>query len=104
MVATDFDVSYDEQGTREDPPPRLREGFGESLVGVDLDGQSVLLRGDDFERWGPLLRFYEGALLPIFRGGASPDVVRQVCSRAVRLTSGVWPSELRAVLHMWDDI
>jgi hypothetical protein len=48
--------------------PGLREQFGSSLVAADIDSQLLLLRGDDFERWGKSIHFCEGAFLPVFRG------------------------------------
>jgi hypothetical protein len=103
--ANEFGVSYGENMELEDPMPGLREQFGSSLVAADLDSQLLLLRGDDFERWGPSMYFREGAFLPIFRERTAFDLLKRLYwSRDFRLTSESWPSQMRAVLHMWDDV
>jgi hypothetical protein len=65
----------------------------------------MLLRGDDFLHWGSAMHFCEGAFLPIFRQPPSFDLLKRLYwSRDFHLTSATWPSDMRAVLHMWDDI
>jgi hypothetical protein len=104
LIANDFVVSYGERG-KEDPMPGLREQFGSSLFAADMDSQVMLLRGDDFARWGAAMHFCEGAFLPIFREPPTFDLLNRLYwGRDVRLTSETWPPQLRAVLHMWDDI
>jgi hypothetical protein len=105
VFANDFAVGYDERGRREDPMPGLREQFGSSLLGADIDSQLLLLRGDDFEHWGKSMYFCEGAFLPIFRETPSFELLKRLYwGRDFRLTSDTWPSQMRGVLHMWDDI
>jgi hypothetical protein len=104
FFARDFGVSYDETGTLEDPLPGLREGFDSAFVAADLDSQLMLLKGDDFPRWGASMYFCEGAFLPIFPERPSFRLLKRLWSRDFRLTSGTWPKQMRAVLHMWDDI
>ena len=105
FFANDFGVSYDERMKLEDPMPGLREQFGSSLVAADLASQVLLLRGDDFEHWGASMYFCEGAFLPIFREQPSFDLLKRLYwGRDFRLTSETWPGQMRAVLHMWDDI
>jgi hypothetical protein len=104
LVANDFTPSMDDRGRLEDPIPGLRNEFGSSLVAVDLENQVVSLRGDGFESWGAMLNFCEGAFLPVFRDPPSVELKRLCWRRDVRLTSQNWPGELRAVMHMWDDI
>ncbi len=105
LIAKDFGVSYDEHMKLEDPKPGLREQFGSSLVEADLDSQLLLLRGDDFERWGASMYFCEGAFLPVFREQPSFDLLKRMYwGRDFRLTSESWPTQMRSVLHMWDDI
>ena len=49
--------------------------------------------------------FCEGAFLPIFRAPPTFDLLKRLYwSRDFRLTSDTCPSEMRAVLHMWDGI
>ena len=104
FFANDFGVSYDDNGKLEDPIPGLREQFGESLVAADLNSQLMLLRGDDFETWGRNLHFCEGAFLPIFDEAPTFEFLKHFWSRDFILKSDTWPAQLRAFLHMWDDI
>jgi hypothetical protein len=103
FFANDFGVSYDEDGSLEDPIPHLRERFGSSLLETDLDSQLMLLSGDGFASWAQALP-YEGALLFVFRELPSFDLLKRLYwSRDFRLTSDTWPPQIRSVLHMWDD-
>ncbi|HWQ92076.1 MAG TPA: hypothetical protein VN673_10420 [Clostridia bacterium] len=105
LFAETFGVSYDEKMKLEDPMPGLREQFGPNLIATDLDTQLMLLQGDDFVRWGASMYFCEGAFLPIFRTRPTFDLLKRLYwSRDFRLTSDTWPTGMRAVLHMWDDI
>ena len=105
LFAETFGVSYDERMKLEDPMPGLREQFGSSLIATDIESQVMLLRGDDFARWGASMYFCEGAFLPVFRTRPTFDLLKRLYrSRDLHLTSETWPSEMRAVLHMWDDI
>lgn len=105
FIANDFAVSFDEHCVREDPIPGLREQFGASLVAADIESQILLLRGDDFGGWGASMYFCQGAFLPVFRHSPGIDVLKRLYwDRNFRLTSESWPGEMRAVLHMWDDI
>jgi hypothetical protein len=105
LFAKDFGVSYGENWRLEDPMPGLREQFGSSIHTVDLDSQLMLLQGDDFGGWGASMYFCEGALLPIFREPPTFDILKRLYwDSDFRLTSDTWPSQMRAVLHMWDDI
>jgi hypothetical protein len=105
VFADDFLIVHDERGGREDPIPGLREQFGSSLIAADIDSQLLLLRGDDFERWGRVMHFCEGAFLPIFREPPPFELLNRLYwSRDFRLSCETWPSQMRAVLHMWDDI
>ena|SRR5215469_3240411 len=89
----------------EDPMPGLREQFGSSLLAADVKSQLMLLRGDDFAKWGASLDFCEGALLPIFPEPPAFELLNRLFwGRDFRLTSDTWPAGMRAVLHMWDDI
>lgn len=105
IFANDFMVSYDIDMKREDPMPELREKFGSSLVAADLESQVLLLRGDDFEKWGAAMYFCEGAFLPIFSEPPPFNILKDLFwGRDYKLTSESWPATMRAVLHMWDDI
>jgi hypothetical protein len=105
VFANDFGISYDENMKLEDPMPALREQFGSSLIAADLESQMLLLKGDDFAGWGASMYFCEGALLPIFRQPPTFDLLKRLFwDRDFRLTSDTWPDEMRALLHMWDDI
>ena len=54
---------------------------------------------------GALLNFDEGALLPIFREPPTFRFLKRLYwGRNFRLTSETWPRQMRALLHMWDDI
>ena len=89
----------------EDPLSGLREQYGSSLVDANVDTQLLLLRGDDFLTWAANLYTVEGALLPIFGESVPFDLLRHLYwEQTFRLNSETWPSEMRAVLHMWDDI
>ena len=101
----DFSIAYDEQGRLEDPTLKLRKIYGASLIAADVKTQLLVLSGDDFLAWGAELYVYGGALLPIFREIPSFDLLRQLhWDRTFRLSSATWPSGMRAVLHMWDDL
>ena len=105
IFAQTFGVSYDEGLNREDPMPALRGQFGSSLIDADVDSQLMLLRGEDFTRWGASMYFVEGAFLPIFRERPTFELLKRLywdCE--FRLTSETWPGELTSVLHMWDDV
>ncbi len=105
FFAKDFGVSYGENGRLEDPVPSLKEAFSSAFVAADLDSQLMLLKGDDFPRWGASMYFCEGAFLPIFPERPGFSLLKQLYwSRDFRLTSDTWPKEMRAVLHMWDDM
>ena len=105
FFAETFGVSYDVKMQLEDPMPGLRQRFGSSLVGADLDSQLMLLNGDDFLAWGASMHFCEGAFLPIFPERPAFGLLKSLYwSRDFRLTSDTWPKRMRAVLHMWDDI
>jgi hypothetical protein len=67
IFANDFGVNINADGTLEDPLPALGRQYGPALIAADVTRQLVLLRGDDFCRWGASLSCNEGALLPIFR-------------------------------------
>ena len=105
FFANHFDPGFDERGRPVDPMPGLRQQFGSSFVSADVDTQWMVLRGDDFARWGASLRFCEAAFLPIFREPPAFGLLdRLFWSPDFRLTSDTWPSGMRALLHMWDDI
>jgi hypothetical protein len=105
FFANDFGVSLDENMKLVHPMLGLREQYGSSLVKADLDSQLLLLRGDDFGRWGASMYFCEGAFLPIFRHQPSFDLLKTLYwNRGFRLTSESWPGQMRAILHMYDDI
>jgi hypothetical protein len=103
--ATDFALSFDENGQLEDPMPKLRASYGPSLVAADPKTQLVILSGDHFLAWGAELRTYAGAFLPIFSEIPSFDLLGHLYwQRTLRLSSRTWPAVMRAALHMWDDI
>jgi hypothetical protein len=105
LFAKDFDMSYDENMKLEDPMPGLREQFGLGLVAADQASQVLLLRGDEFEQWGADMYFCEGAFLPMFREQPSFELLKRLYwGRDFQLTSETWPVQMRAFLHMWDDI
>ena len=105
LFAKDFTVNYDVSGRMENPIPGLRKEFGSSLVATDLDSQLMILKGDDFPRWVASMYFCEGALLPIFPEHPPFSLLKSLYwSRDFKLTSETWPKEMRAILHMWDDI
>jgi hypothetical protein len=105
LFAQTFGVSYDEGLNREDPMPALRGQFGSSLFAADVDSQLMLLRGEDFTRWGASMYCFEGAFLPIFRKRPTFELLKRLYwDHEFRLTSETWPGELTSVLHMWDDI
>ncbi len=89
----------------EDPLPGLREQYGSSLVDANVATQLLLLRGDDFLTWAAELYTVEGAFLPILRESVPFNLLKCLYwDQTFRLTSDTWPSEMRAVLNMWDDI
>jgi hypothetical protein len=105
FFAQTFVVSYDEGLNRKDPMPALHGQFGSSLIAAEVDSQLMLLRGEDFTRWGASMHFDEGALLPIFRRRPTFELLKRLYwDHEFRLTSETWPCELTSVLHMWDDI
>ena len=105
FFANEFAVSYDEKMRLEDPMPELRETYGTSLVTADVNSQLLLLKGDDFERWGASMHFCEGALLPIFSEPPKFELLQKIYwGRDFRLSSKSWPTHMRGLLHMWDDI
>jgi hypothetical protein len=105
FFAVEYMPSLDDRGKLADPMPGLREQFGSSLVSVDRQSQLMVLRGDEFLAWGTKMYFVEGALLAIFREAPNAEVLERVYrSRNFRLTSDTWPAQMRAVMHMWDDI
>jgi hypothetical protein len=100
-----FGIAFDEEFDLEDSLVGLRGKYGASFIDTDLDGDLILLRGGDFASWGKTMQFCEGALLPIFRERPSFDLLERFYrDNDFILTSENWPSELRAILHMWDDI
>jgi hypothetical protein len=104
VVANDFTVSHGASG-REDPIPRFRKQFGSSFVAADLDSQIILLKGDDFLKWGAESHFCEGAFLSVFPKNPGFAFLNSLCrNRDFKLNSTNWPSEMRAVLHIWDDM
>ncbi|MDD1751052.1 MAG: hypothetical protein LUO89_14405 [Methanothrix sp.] len=91
--------------SRIDPLPGLRDSYGTSLIAADVKRQLLLLKGDNFADWGASAYFVEGALLPIFREPPSFDFLgRLYWNHDYHLTSKDWPRQMRAVMHMWDDI
>jgi hypothetical protein len=105
FFANEFIGSYDKQMRIVAPMRELREQFGSSLLSVDAKSQLLLLKGDDFEQWGTSLRFDQGALLPIFSELPKFALVKKVyCGRDFRLSSKTWPTQIRGLIHMWDDI
>ena len=100
LFANDFSAS-----PGEDPLPKLRKDFGPSLVAADVDSQLMLLRGEDFAGWGASVHFNEGAFLPVFQESPGFDLIKRLYwDHDFSLTSKTWPGQMRAVLHMWDDI
>jgi hypothetical protein len=105
VIANEFGVSINERGEVDDPLPSLQAQYGASLIAADVKRQFVLLRGEDFNSWGPTEHFIEGAFLPIFHGIPSfPLLTRLYYSRTFRLTSGTWPKNMRALLQLWDGV
>ncbi|HEX8237899.1 MAG TPA: hypothetical protein VF600_18305 [Abditibacteriaceae bacterium] len=105
IFADAFCVSFDLNGNREDPVPHLRERYGTSLMGADVDSKLLLLCGDDFLKWAVHSYHVEGAFLPIFNEVPSFDDLKRVYwEQDFSLSSVSWPSGMRALLHMWDDI
>jgi hypothetical protein len=104
VVVHDFAISYTELGVREDPILKLRDRFGASLLDADVASQLMLLRGDDFESWADTVYFAGGAFLPVCREIPPFDALTRLFWGGSRLTSDTWPSHMRALLHMWDDI
>jgi hypothetical protein len=103
IFANDFGVNINADGTLGDPLPALGNQYGPALVATDVTRQLVLLRGDDFCRWGASLSYNEGALLPIFRDAPPFELLsRLYWGRDFRLTPDTWPNNMRALLQMWD--
>ena len=103
IFANDFGVNINADGTLEDPLPALGSQYGPALVAADVRRQLVLLRGDDFCRWGASLSGNEGALLPIFRDAPPLELLsRLYWGPDFRLTPYTWPANMRALLQMWD--
>lgn len=103
VFANDFAVTIDAKGEMEDPLPALRAEYGSALLAADVKSQFVLLRADDFYRWGKAVSSCEGALLPIFREAPSFELLtRLYYGRDFRLTPETWPIRMRALLQMWD--
>ena len=89
----------------EDPLPGLREEYGTALADFDVESQLLLLRGDDFRTWGARHYTVEGAFLPILRYPVPFERLKRLYwDPAFHLTTQTWPEEVRAVLHMWDDV
>src|SRR5215469_8564941 len=84
---------------------KAQEQFGSSLFAADIKNNLILLRGDDFLQWGASLHFHQAALLPIFREPPAFDLLKRLYGVSnFRLRSKTWPTQMRAVLHLWDDI
>ena len=105
VVADDFPLTLDASGY-EDPKPTLRERFGASLVAADVKTQIMLLRGDGFEQWAPDVHFTQGAFLPVFRAEPPFALLKRMFWEPGNfgMTSTTWPTEMRAAIHMWDDM
>lgn len=89
----------------EDPLPGLQEQYGSSLVNADIATQLLLLRGDDFPKWAADVYTVGGAFLPILRESVPFDRLKDLYWQpSSQLKADTWPPEMRAVLHMWDDI
>jgi hypothetical protein len=105
FFANDFGVSYEDNGRLKNPVPGLRKEFGANFVTGHLDIQTLVLRGDGFDNWGRQMNFCEAAYLPIFRETPTFELLKRVCwDPKFRLASETWPNEMRAMLHMWDDM
>ena len=92
-------------GLNHDPMESLREAYGQSLCDAFLESQTMILRGDGFPIWGPKEDFWEGASLPIFDSPPPHSLLKRLYwSRNYQLSPDTWPTELRAVVTMWDDI
>jgi hypothetical protein len=102
-VVTEFGVESDSGGLI-DPMVGLRSQYGADLVVAHLETQTVALRGDGFERWSGSMEFVEGAFLLIFDEQPSVELLRKVWHSDFQLTSATWPPQMRALLHMWDDL
>ena len=104
IFANDFGVNVNADGTLEDPLPALGSQYGPALVAADVTRQLVLLRGDDFCRWGASLSYNEvRKLLPIFRDAPPFELLsRLYWGSDFRLTPDTWPNNMRALLQMWD--
>jgi hypothetical protein len=89
----------------EDPLPGLHRQYGSSLINADVKTQLLMLRGDDFLDWAADQYTVEGAFLPILREPLPSNRLKELYwQRRSRLQSDTWPPQMRAALHMWDDI
>ena len=104
FVVHDFAISYTERGVREDPMVKLRQRFGSSLLEADEASQLMLLRGEAFETWAEAMFFAGGAFIPVFREAPPFAELKRLFWGGPPLTSGTWPDQMRALIHMWDDI
>lgn len=106
VIANDFPLRLGDDGEYEDPVLGLRERFGPSLVTADVKTQLMLLNGDGFAHWAPDVHFTQGTLLPVFRTAPPFDVLKRIFWEPGNfgMTSFTWLPEMRAAIHMWDDI
>lgn len=103
-IVMDFGVTIGEGGQVENPVPGLKAEFGNSLVAADLESRLLMLDGNCFELWAPHLAHHPGTILTVFRRQPSLKQLRRLYwDRSFRLTSETWPTQMRAVLHEWDD-
>ena len=100
LFVDDFGVT---QGV--DPLPELREQYGHHLADADVDSQLLLLWGEGFLKWAAELYTVGGAFLPVLRELVPFERLKELYWQPqFRLNAETWPSEMRAVLHLWDDV
>lgn len=105
FFADSFVRGLNEDGSFDDPLPELRTRYGAAFLAADLESQLMLLRGDGFSHWGAVRYSCEGDFLPLFTEPPGFELLKRLYwDRDFVLGPDTWPDELRAVLHMWDDI
>ena len=103
--AVDFAARLNEDGTIDDPAPKLREQYGSSLIAADNESQVAIVGSNGFFLQSRHRRFCEGAFLPVFDEVPTFEFLKQLFwGRDFKLTPTTWPQNLRCLVHMWDDV
>ena len=93
-----------ESGDDARAPKRLHERFGAELEELDFERRTAFVRGSSFPAWAPNAHSIQAEFIRIFDRVPSPQSRKRLDSPHFKLKPSKWPKELRAVIHMWDDI